>query len=120
MRSRAVMNGKRTVTHGRVFPPSRPSSPLCRSWQIRTWRSASPRNSSNAFFTRIRRLESESPQPSRGRTNNRKLKPNRLAELPFEQNPFHSPQIFFRIHAHRVERGFRHVDCDAVIEEPKL
>src|ERR1019366_4427081 len=120
MRSHAAMNGKRTVTRGRVFPPSHPSSARCRSWPIRTWRSASPRSSSNAFFTRIRRLASASPQPSRGPASNRKLKPNRLAKLPFAQNPFHSPQIFFRIHAYRVERRFSHVDCDAMIEEPQL
>src|ERR1039458_187341 len=120
MRSHAAMNGKRTVTHGRILPPSRPSSARCRSWPIRTWRSASRRNSSNAFFIRIHRLESESPPPSRGRTNNRKPKPNRLAKLPFAQNPFHSPQIFFRIHAYRVERGFSHMDRDAMIEEAQL
>src|ERR1019366_3215049 len=120
MRSHAAMNGKRTVTRGRVFPPSHPSSARCRSWPIRTWRSASRRSSSNAFFTRIRRLASASPQPSRGPASNRKLKPNRLAKLPFAQNPFHPPQIFFRVNAYRVERRFGYVDCDAMIEEPQL
>src|ERR1039458_1228994 len=120
MRSHAAMNGKRTVTHGRILPPSRPSSARCRSWPIRTWRSASRRSSSNAFFTRIRRLASESPQPSRGPASNRKLKPNRLAKLPFAQNPFHPPQILFRVHAYRVERRFSHVDRDAMIEEPHV
>src|ERR1035437_2653139 len=120
MRSHAAMNGKRTVTRGRVFPPSHPSSARCRSGPIRTWRSASRRSSSNAFFTRIRRLASASPQPSRGPASNRKLNPNRLAKLPFAQNPFHPPQVFFCVNAYRVERRLSHVDCDAMIEEAEL
>src|ERR1035438_3520460 len=120
MRSHAAMNGKRTVMLGRILPPSRPSSARCRSWPIRTWRSASPPSSSSASSTRIRRSGSELPQPSRGPASNRKLKPNRLAKLPFAQNPFHPPQVFFCVNAYRVEWRFSHVDCHAMIEEAEL
>src|ERR1022692_1252334 len=120
MRSHAAMNGKRTVMLGRILPPSRPSSARCRSWPIRTWRSASPPSSSSASSTHIRRSGSELPQPSRGPASNRKLKPNRLAKLPFAQNPFHPPQVFLCVNAYRVEWRFSHVDCDAMIEEAEL
>src|ERR1035441_542490 len=114
------MNAKRTVMLGRILPPSRPSSARCRSWPIRTWRNASPPSSSSASSTRIRRSGSESPQPSRGPASNRKLKPNRLAKLPFAQNPFHPPQVFFCVNAYRFERRLSQVDCDAMIEEAEL
>src|SRR5664280_1642325 len=120
MRSHAAMNGRRTVTRGRIFPPSPPSSARCRSWPIRTWRNANRRRSSSASSTRIRRLASESPQPRHGRISSRKPQPNRLAKLPFAQKPLHSLQIFFRVHAHRVERRLSYVDCNAMIEEAEL
>src|SRR5664280_3070537 len=120
MRFRAAMSGKQTVMPGRIFPPSRPSSAQCRSWPIRTWPSANRRRSSSASSTRIRRLASESPQPRHGRISSRKPQPNRLAKLPFAQKPLHSLQIFFRVHAYRVERRLSHVDCHAMIEEAEL